>query len=398
MVDTLDLSFVVGLSTNPLVILDSDLRVVALNSDAQKLHLDKGQSIFDALAADVHKRETIQQCLGSTSKRRFSVGLKEGYDIEVIGSRLGGPFKMQKLIMLQFVDLLQVRANFLACTTAVRNRRTSLALTRKNETLEARIAKRNAELEELNATLETKVVERTAELTLINEELEELTYIVTHDLKVPITNLSQLTEMLTSDAESFSAEQNEIIGWMRTSCTQAYQKLESLMDVAQARTAELSPCEPIELADVFDAACDGLKPQIEAHGAVVTADFDAAPQIQYLQYESTSLMENLIGNAIKYAHPDRAPRIELRSWTLPNFVCLAVRDNGSGLNLPDDEKKVFGMFKRAHVEPPGSGIALYSIRKKIDRYGGRVMLDSVLGEWTEFTFMFPDQTVATKGL
>ena len=101
------------------------------------------------------------------------------------------------------------------------------------------------------------------------------------------------------------------------------------------------------------------------------------------------MFENLIGNALKYADPNRAPKVHLRSWDIPGAVCVSVRDNGTGLNLPRDEEKVFGLFKRAHVDPPGSGIALYTIRKILERYGGNIKIDSKLGEGTQFTLTFP---------
>ena len=74
----------------------------------------------------------------------------------------------------------------------------------------------------------------------------------------------------------------------------------------------------------------------------------------------------------------------------PLTAFASARDSGTGPNLPKDEAKVFGLFKRAHVEPPGSGIALYSIRKTLERYSGTIKVDSVLGEWTEFMLTFPN--------
>ncbi|MGJ5621328.1 PAS domain-containing sensor histidine kinase [Sulfitobacter sp. MF3-043] len=269
----------------------------------------------------------------------------------------------------------------------------SLELSCLNATLEKRIAERTRELADLNQSLEATVENRTAELMRTNDELEQLTYIATHDLKVPISNLSHLAEMLEEDGPELTADQGGLVGMMKTSCLQASDKLDSLVRVARARSADLSPVIAIDLAEFATSACDVLKHTVEQLNAIVMMDFDAAPTIQYPPFETSSMLENLIGNALKYAHPDRTPTVHLRSWEIPGAVCVSVRDNGTGLNLPHDEDKVFGLFKRAHVDPPGSGIALFTIRKSIQRYGGAIRIDSVLGEWTKFTLTFPRKVV-----
>ena len=265
----------------------------------------------------------------------------------------------------------------------------NLELAAINMTLEMRIAERTSQLAALNATLETKVQDRTSELLCINDELEQLTYIATHDLKVPITNLTHLTQILAEDTSGLNKEQCDVVGWMGVSCAQANGKVAVMVQVAHARSAELKQLEPVNLRTVAETSCRVLEHEIKASTAVISFDFDAGQSVEYLAFESASIFDNLIGNALKYAHPDRTPQVHLRTQMGDDHILLTVRDNGTGLNLPTDEEKVFGLFKRAHVEPPGSGIALYSIRKTLERYGGDIQVDSVLGEWTEFQISFP---------
>ena len=300
------------------------------------------------------------------------------------------------VVWLRSIDAVFQRASdgsvlrHIGCASDVTEQKTkSLELSGLNATLKQRIAARTQELADLNVSLEAKVVDRTAELTHTNDELEQLTYIATHDLKVPISNLSHLTQMLEEDAGPLSADQDDLVGMMKTSCMQANNKLEGLVRVARARSADLSPAVSVELYGVAKEVCQVLEHAIEQRRAEVTSDFDAAPRIDYPSFEVSSMFENLIGNALKYADPNRAPKVHLRSWDIPGAVCVSVRDNGTGLNLPRDEEKVFGLFKRAHVDPPGSGIALYTIRKILERYGGNIKIDSKLGEGTQFTLTFP---------
>ena len=265
----------------------------------------------------------------------------------------------------------------------------SLELLRLNESLEQDVADRTRQLADFNASLEKKVKKRTAELIAINEELEQLTYIATHDLKVPITNLTHLTKILTEDAETLSQEQCEVVEWMQASCAQAAAKIGGMVDVAHARSAKVKPLEHVNLSRVADTSCALLQSDIQATKAVITFDFGPANWVDYFAFETSSIFDNLIGNALKYAHPDRTPEIHVSTQVVEGRASLRVRDNGTGLKLPADEDKVFGLFKRAHVHPPGSGIALYTIRKSLNRYGGDISLRSVLGEWTEFEITFP---------
>lgn len=224
-----------------------------------------------------------------------------------------------------------------------------------------------------------------------NRELEQFTYIATHDLKSPLSNLSLLIQNLQEELEEPSDDIGDILGWMQISCQQANDKLNALVRVAQTRSGEREPSMEVDLAEALEATCNGLRGGIEATGARIESDFSAAPNLFFPPFEVFSLLENLVDNALKYRHPDRPLYLHMRSAVIDNAVQLIVRDNGRGLTLPRDEEKVFGLFKRAHVSPPGNGVALYTIRKLLERVGGEISVDSEKGEWTEFCLTFPMQ-------
>ena len=100
------------------------------------------------------------------------------------------------------------------------------------------------------------------------------------------------------------------------------------------------------------------------------------------------LFQNLVGNAIKYAG-EQAPRIDIRAEWQEGYWCFAVSDNGVGLE-PRDQKRVFGIFKRAHGEElPGAGIGLAICSKIVERYGGHIWVDSERGRGSTFYFTLP---------
>jgi signal transduction histidine kinase len=102
-----------------------------------------------------------------------------------------------------------------------------------------------------------------------------------------------------------------------------------------------------------------------------------------------NILQNLITNAIKYRKPDVDPVIEIKSRRLKEFIRLEVSDNGSGLDLDQHGKKLFGLFKRFHLNTEGKGIGLYITKSIIENYQGKIEVESTPGEGTSFRIYFP---------
>jgi signal transduction histidine kinase len=105
------------------------------------------------------------------------------------------------------------------------------------------------------------------------------------------------------------------------------------------------------------------------------------------------VFSNLIANAIKYRHPDRAPVISVSSSREGDYYHLKVRDNGIGI-APEHYELVFQLFKRLHSghEYPGTGIGLTITQRVVERHGGKIWVESVLGVGTVFHFTLPATT------
>jgi signal transduction histidine kinase len=89
------------------------------------------------------------------------------------------------------------------------------------------------------------------------------------------------------------------------------------------------------------------------------------------------LFQNLIGNAIKYRHPLRAPEIRISAQQEDGAWILSVSDNGIGI-APQYKEHIFGLFKRLHSgdEYSGTGIGLAICRRIVERYNGRIWVES----------------------
>lgn len=263
-----------------------------------------------------------------------------------------------------------------------------LEMRKLNAELEERVRARTQELKDLNAELEERVQSRTRELTCINRELEQLGYVAAHDLKVPVNNMASLTHMLEDVAGTQSQEHAETLGWMREACDQAAQKLEALVVVAQANAMPDKPFVDVDIAEVIERIRVNLHYAMQDNKAVLRTDLTHAT-VRFLPQEVENILQALVSNALKYHAPDRPLRITLRCVRKNNGVVVTVSDNGQGLDLPRDFDKVFGLFQRAHVQPSGAGVALYTIRRIMERIGGTIDVESRLGEGSDFKLTFP---------
>jgi signal transduction histidine kinase len=102
-----------------------------------------------------------------------------------------------------------------------------------------------------------------------------------------------------------------------------------------------------------------------------------------------SIVYNLLSNAIKYRSPDRPPVVRVHCRPEGEYSELSVSDNGLGLDLSADKReKLFAMFKRLHNHVEGSGVGLYMVKRMIENAGGRIEVESTLGEGSTFKVYF----------
>jgi signal transduction histidine kinase len=102
------------------------------------------------------------------------------------------------------------------------------------------------------------------------------------------------------------------------------------------------------------------------------------------------VLQNLIGNAIKYRKPNQSPEIWIWGECNSESAIIRIRDNGIG--IPEEyRKQVFGLFRRLHSwdQYPGTGMGLAICQRLMERYGGKIWVDSWLGEGSEFAFSLP---------
>ncbi len=146
--------------------------------------------------------------------------------------------------------------------------------------------------------------------------------------------------------------------------------------------------EPTDATAALEAALANLQAAIAESGGQVEAD--PLPQVAVHTTQLQSLFQNLIGNALKYRRPEVAPVVKITARRQDGLWLFCVADNGIGIE-PEFREQIFGLFKRLHTsdEYSGTGIGLAICKRIVERYHGRIWVESEVGEGCRFYFTLP---------
>ncbi|SNY41895.1 sensor histidine kinase [Paractinoplanes atraurantiacus] len=219
------------------------------------------------------------------------------------------------------------------------------------------------------------------ELQRSNDELEGFAAAVSHDLVRPLAGARGYLEMLNETYGDVMDDRAR--KWMSgaVAATDRMQQLvQALLSYARAGHAPAAT-EPVDLQDVLAHVRTDLRTLIESTGATVTVHKEL-PTVTGDPTLLRQLLQNLIDNAIKYRHPDRAPHVQVAGHLETAGWEITVTDNGLG--IPSDQRdRVFDMF--AQVDPTsrkGHGIGLSTCLRIAERYNGRITIDDAPGGGT----------------
>ncbi len=246
----------------------------------------------------------------------------------------------------------------------------------------------------LRKTAETRLREANQELTrkaqeLIrsNDELQQFAYVASHDLQEPLRMISSYTQLLERRFGSqFDSDAREFMAFIVDGAARMKALIEDLLAYSRVGTRG-HEFAPTECEAVLKKTLTNLRPAIESEGATVT--HDKLPAVIADNSQIVQLLQNLIGNALKFHGPE-APRIHIGVVERDGAWEFSVRDNGIGIE-PQYFERIFMMFQRLHSkdEYPGTGIGLAICKKIIDRHGGNIRVESQPGNGSTFYFTLP---------
>ncbi len=246
-----------------------------------------------------------------------------------------------------------------------------------------------------------------ADLARSNKELEQFAYVASHDLQEPLRMVTSYTQLTARRyADKLDADAKEFMQFAVNGALRMQRLIQDLLTYSRVGT-RAQPFELTNCNDVLVAVKENLRLAIEESQAVIEAD--PLPQVMGDPVQLTQLLQNLIGNALKFrgTNPPRivihcerrgATSCQLDAGARPGSKdnsegeewVIRVQDNGIGIE-PQYFDKIFVIFQRLHSQDqyPGTGIGLAICRKIVERHGGHIRVESVMGRGSTFFFTLP---------
>jgi signal transduction histidine kinase len=231
--------------------------------------------------------------------------------------------------------------------------------------------------------------DRTVQLEAANNELEAFAYSVSHDLRAPLRHISAFTEMLREGAgRQLDEPSRHQLDAISGSAGRMRQLIDDLLSFSRMGRAELSR-RPVDLDALVRDVVREL--QEEAAGRVVRWRVDPLPVVEGDRAMLRVALVNLLGNALKFTRPRPVAEIDIGAEDGAGEVVVFVRDNGIGFDMAHAER-LFGVFERlphpgATFE--GTGIGLATVRRIVQRHGGRTWARAAVDHGATFSFSLP---------
>lgn len=226
------------------------------------------------------------------------------------------------------------------------------------------------------------------ELARSNAELEQFAYVASHDLQEPLRTLTSYTKLFSRRySEQVDTKGNRFLQYIMEEALRMQALINDLLWYSRVGR-QIQSFAPCNCATVFDGVVEHLQEAIHDSGATVTRS--ELPTVIADETQMVQLFQNLIGNAIKYRSQE-SPVIQVAAVRQGEQWLFWVRDNGIGI-APKYAERIFLIFQRLHAqeEYPGTGIGLAIAAKIVERHGGRIWVESELGQGATFFFTIPN--------
>jgi PAS domain S-box-containing protein len=227
-----------------------------------------------------------------------------------------------------------------------------------------------------------------ADLMRSNADLEHFAYVASHDLQEPLRTVTSSLQMFEKrNKGQFDKNSDQLIDYAVDGAKRMKALIQDLLAYSRVNSQGQS-FKAVDMNEILDQSIKNCGSLIKATGTSIT--YDKMPTVTGDATQLTQLLQNLIGNAVKFA-PEQGGKVHVSARENGNEWIFSVKDNGIGI----DEKyfeKIFVIFQQLSKKGPsaGTGIGLAIVKKIVERHGGRVWVESEVGVGSTFYFTIPN--------
>lgn len=225
------------------------------------------------------------------------------------------------------------------------------------------------------------------ELQRSNADLEQFAYAVSHDMRQPLRMVKSYLDLLErSLAARLDEQERQFFDFALDGARRMDEMILALLDFSRVGR-KTEAMKLIDTGKSLDEALSFLAPEISATKASIDIEGEW-PELVGSRDEMTRLMQNLVGNALKYHEPDCPPQVCIRAKVKEDCFQVSVIDDGIGID-PGQQERLFKVFSRlqARSRYEGTGVGLALCRKIVEHHGGKIWVESE-GEGTGSAFIF----------
>ncbi len=254
------------------------------------------------------------------------------------------------------------------------------------------------ELQYVNDDLQRQAAslrQATLELQRSNAELEQFAYVASHDLQEPLRMVTSYLQLLERRYKAkLDQDAEEFIGFAVDGASRMQTLIQDLLTYSRVGTRGVA-FDPTDCDEVLGRVLANLEVAIEESGTEINQG--ELPNIAVDASQLSQLLQNLIGNAIKFRGDD-PPRIRVEAERREEDWLFSVRDNGIGID-PRHGERIFQVFQRLHGigQYRGTGIGLAVCKKIVERHQGAIWVESQEGAGSTFYFTIPDHLASLSG-
>jgi PAS domain S-box-containing protein len=232
---------------------------------------------------------------------------------------------------------------------------------------------------------------------------------ISHELRTPLTAIKGYTELMAAGAAgAMNAQQREFLQVVDGNTERMVSLVNNLIAVTELDRGMIEiDARPVDMGGVITEAVQAIRPEAAKRRLDITVDTPSdLPPVQGDASRLRQIMDNLLDNAIRYTPASGritvwATPVELDSAAggAKQFVVVNIRDTGVGIP-PEEHDRIFERFHRVEnplsTEAGGSGMGLAIVKSLVEAHGGRIWVDSKLGQGSSFSFVIPTPAHRTR--